>query len=74
MRIYTGDVAKMTEHAPPRNTGRCPVMHTDFRVDRPLLETRRLLSVDREAQPFYWNDSTRHGFWMVTRFADVIEA
>jgi cytochrome P450 len=49
-------------------------MHTDFRVDRPLLETRRMLSDDREAQPFYWNDSTEHGFWMVTRFTEVLEA
>jgi cytochrome P450 len=64
----------MNQRAPPRDTGACPIMHTDYRVDRPVLEHRTRLSADREAQPFYWNDSTEHGFWMVTRFADVLEA
>src|SRR6266850_2047588 len=69
IRIVNGVVAKMNQRAPPRDTGACPIMHTDYRVDRPVLEHRARLSADREAQPFYWNDSTEHGFWMVTRFA-----
>jgi len=65
----------MSERAPPRDTGTCPVLHTDYRVDRPALEHRVRLSADREAHAgLYWNDSTKHGFWMITRFADVLEA
>src|SRR5262245_19315863 len=64
----------MSKQAPPRSTGACPIMRTDYRVDRPVLEHRARLSADREASPVYWNDSTEHGFWMVTRFDDVLEA
>jgi cytochrome P450 len=64
----------MSQHAPPRDTGRCPVMHTDYRADRPVLEHRASISADREASPFFWNDSTEHGFWMVTRYEEVLEA
>ncbi|MCF8588932.1 cytochrome P450 [Gordonia liuliyuniae] len=67
----------MTEEAittPPRELGGCPVFHTDYRLERPALETYRLLNADREASRFAWNDSTEEGFWVINRFDDVREA
>jgi cytochrome P450 len=52
----------------------CPVSHTDYRVDRPLMETYSLLNADRERAPFLLNDSTRHQFWMITEYDHVLEA
>ncbi|KAA9148630.1 cytochrome P450 [Amycolatopsis acidicola] len=52
----------------------CPVFHTDYRLERPALETHRLLNADREAARFAWNDSTDEGFWVLNRFDDVKEA
>ena len=57
-----------------RDLGGCPVFHTDYRVERPALETHRLLNADREAARFAWNDSTEEGFWVLNRFDDVREA
>ena len=57
-----------------RDLGGCPVFHTDYRVERPALETHRLLNADREAARFAWNDSTEEGFWVLNRFDDVKEA
>ncbi|MBF6347653.1 cytochrome P450 [Nocardia flavorosea] len=57
-----------------RDLGGCPVFHTDYRIERPALETQRLLDADREAARFAWNDSTEEGFWVLNRFDDVREA
>jgi cytochrome P450 len=53
--------------------GGCPVSHTDYRIERPAFETYRLLNHDRELAPAVWNDSTEHGFLMVSRYDDVVE-
>ena len=52
----------------------CPVIHTDYTVERPLFETCTLLDSDRERAPFLLNDSRRTPFWMVTEYEHVIEA
>ena len=52
---------------------RCPVVHTDYRHDRPAFTTIPQLSVEREIAPAVWNDSTEFGFLMVQRYADVME-
>ncbi|TWG90051.1 hypothetical protein L615_009400000130, partial [Nocardioides sp. J9] len=51
--------------------GGCPVAHTDYRLDRPAFETYELLNAERELGPAVWNDSTEHGFLMVSRYDDV---
>jgi cytochrome P450 len=57
-----------------RKTGDIPILHTDYRVDRPAFWHYSNLNEVREARPFYWNNSTEHGFWMVTRYEHVREA
>ena len=60
----------------------CGVCHTDRTLQlgaQPLpvpflLGHYGLLNAEREMAPVLWNDSTRHPFWMVTRFQDVHEA
>lgn len=64
----------MTGSAKPKQTGVCPVLHTDYRPDRPVFGHYQSLNREREESPFYWNDSTRDGFWMVTRYDHVVEA
>ncbi|HWJ10853.1 MAG TPA: cytochrome P450 [Nocardioides sp.] len=49
----------------------CPVAHTDYRIDRPAFSTYGLLNAERELAPAVWNDSTEHGFLMVSRYDDV---
>lgn len=56
-----------------RDVGSCPVAHTDYRKDRPAFETYELLNAERELAPAVWNDSTEHGFLMVSRYDDVTE-
>ena len=51
--------------------GGCPVVHTDYRHDRPAFTTYPLLNAEREIAPAVWNDSTEHGFLMVGRYDDV---
>ncbi|WP_200304649.1 cytochrome P450 [Streptomyces adelaidensis] len=57
-----------------RDTGTCPVDHTDYRVDRPVLWHYGHLDGGREQAAVAWNDSTPHGFWMVQRYDHVLEA
>ena len=64
----------MTKRSESKDTGGCPVSHNEYRVNRPAFETYRLLNEEREAHRFQWNDSTDHGFWMLTRYDDVVEA
>jgi cytochrome P450 len=54
-----------------KDVGTCPVVHTDYRMDRPAFETYDLLNAERELAPAVWNDSTEHGFLMVGRYEDV---
>jgi cytochrome P450 len=56
------------------NAGRCPVVHTDYRLDRPVYETYALLNADREAGPFLRAEFSDRPFWMVTRYEHVLEA
>jgi cytochrome P450 len=52
-----------------------PLAHTDYRLERPVLQHYELLSGDRERAPFLraaFLDTRR--FWMVTRYAEVLEA
>jgi cytochrome P450 len=59
---------------PDADSRGCPVIHTDYRVDRPLMETYSLLNADRDRAPFLLNDSARHQFWMITEYDHVVEA
>lgn len=58
--------------AQPRDVGRCPVSHTDYRIDRPAFDTYGLLNAEREESPTHWNDTTEYGYWMVNRYDDVV--
>src|SRR4051794_24306665 len=58
----------------PQERGGCPVTSNDYRGNRPAFEHYALLDAERERAPFLWNDSTRHPFWMVTRYEHVHEA
>jgi len=51
----------------------CPVIHDDFRLDRPAFETYARLNEPREQAPFLWN-TTPNGYWMITRYDDIKEA
>jgi cytochrome P450 len=51
----------------------CPVVSTDFTVERPVGWYHRELDELRETAPFAWNDST-YGFWMINRYDHVREA
>jgi cytochrome P450 len=50
----------------------CPVSHTDYRRATQPCRHYALLDAERETSPMHWNDTTPGGFWMVTRYADVL--
>jgi cytochrome P450 len=52
----------------------CPVVHTDYRKDRPIFDHYALLNADREAGAFLRADFTPVPFWMITRYEHVLEA
>jgi cytochrome P450 len=62
---------QMTETTQSRG---CPVIHTDYTVERPLFETYELLNSDRALAPFLLNDSRNTPFWMITEYDHVLEA
>lgn len=64
----------MTRPSELKKTGGCPVTHTDYRLERPILENYALLNEEREESRFSWNDSVDHGFWMINRYDDVVKA
>lgn len=64
----------MSRPSERKDVGRCPVTHTDYRLERPMFENYALLNAEREESRFSWNDSVDHGFWMITRYDDVVEA
>lgn len=51
--------------------GGCPVVHTDYRKDRPAFATYDLLNAERDLGRAVWNDSTEFGFLMVGGYEDV---
>lgn len=61
----------MTETTQSRG---CPVIHTDYTVERPLFETYELLNSDRDLAPFLLNDARNTPFWMITEYDHVLEA
>jgi cytochrome P450 len=64
----------MTTTEEPRPThGGCPVIHSDYRMDRPALSTYEALDAEREIAPILWNDALDHPFWVVQRHEDVKE-
>lgn len=58
--------------APERPRG-CPVNHTDYTQNTEIYGHYAELDSEREANRFYWNDTTPRGFWMLTRYEDVLE-
>ena len=64
----------MPRRSETKDTGGCPVSHNDYRIERPAFENYALLNEEREDARFHWNDTTDHGFWMLQRYDDVVEA
>ncbi|WP_433186437.1 cytochrome P450 [Actinoallomurus sp. CA-150999] len=52
--------------------GACPVSHTDYRAATAPTGHYALLDEEREKSRFFWNDQTERGFWMLTRYDDVL--
>lgn len=50
----------------------CPFNHTDYTSEGPLGSHYETLNADREASRFAFNDTTDRGFWMLTRYEDVL--
>jgi cytochrome P450 len=53
---------------------RCPVTHTDYRVERPLFGHYEQLNAEREQAEFLLNVSTKDPFYMIQRYDHVLEA
>lgn len=56
-----------------RDIGRCPVIHTDYRIERPAFEALRLVAQELADTPLAWNDSTDEGYWVVSGYDAVKE-
>jgi cytochrome P450 len=63
----------MTRNPRGKNLGSCPVVDTDYRLDRPAFWHYEHLNQLREAGPTFWN-TVNGGFWMITRYAEIREA
>ncbi|MDV2478385.1 cytochrome P450 [Rhodococcus zopfii] len=50
----------------------CPVSHTDYTSESEIYGHYALLDEEREAARFHFNDTTERGFWMLTRYEDVL--
>jgi len=50
----------------------CPVSHTDYTRESEIYGHYALLDEEREAERFHFNDTTERGFWMLTRYEDVL--
>lgn len=50
----------------------CPVSHTDYTQESEIYGHYTLLDDEREAARFHFNDTTERGFWMLTRYDDVL--
>ncbi len=62
----------MTEIDHSRDSG-CPVIDTDYRVDRPIFWNYNSLNAVREQAPITYNTSAK-GFWMINRYEEAKEA
>jgi cytochrome P450 len=54
--------------------GGCPVVHTDYRPNRPFGTYFELLDDERELSPVLCNDATGDPYWMIQRHDHVLEA
>jgi cytochrome P450 len=54
--------------------GGCPVVHTDYRPNRPFGTYYQLLDAEREQCPVLYNDATGDPYWMIQRHDHVLEA
>jgi cytochrome P450 len=54
--------------------GGCPVVHTDYRPNRPFGTYFELLDDERELNPVLYNDATGDPYWMIQRHDHVLEA
>ncbi len=63
----------MSDHREMAEKDGFPVIHDDFRVNRPAFGTYARLNELREQSPFLWN-TTPNPYWMVTRYDQVREA
>ena len=64
----------MTEIDQGQGPGRkCPVIGTDYRIDRPIFWNYQSLNEVREQAPIVWNTSAK-GFWMINRYEEAKEA
>jgi cytochrome P450 len=59
---------------PATEAPRCPITHTDYRVERPLFGHYAQLNEERERSDFLLNDSTKDPFFMIQRYDHVLEA
>ncbi|MFF0817830.1 cytochrome P450 [Rhodococcus sp. NPDC003318] len=50
----------------------CPVSHNDYSRASEIYGHYALLDAERERDRFHFNDTTEHGFWMLTRYEDVL--
>jgi cytochrome P450 len=66
----TGATPGGPQEAAERPRG-CPISHTDYTRSTPIYGHYADLDAEREANRFYWNDTTPRGFWMLTRYDDV---
>lgn len=51
---------------------RCPVSHNDYTRESEIYGHYAMLDAERESGRFHFNDTTDRGFWMFTRYADVL--
>jgi len=51
----------------------CPVSHTDYRSTTAPAGHYDLLDREREASRYHFSDTTERGFWMLTRYDDVLK-
>jgi cytochrome P450 len=54
--------------------GGCPVVHTDYRPNRPFGDYNRLLDEEREEAPILYNVATGDPYWMLQHHDHVLEA
>ena len=59
---------------PDADSRGCPVTHTDYRVERPLIETYSCSTPSATVARSCSNDSARRPFWMITEYEHVLEA
>ncbi len=64
----------MTKRSEAKEVGKCPISHTDYTLGRPAFETYAQLNAEREAHRHAWSTATDHGYYMVQRYDDVVEA